>query len=185
MGVLELARNWWVVALRGVAAIVFGILAMLWPGITLAVLVIFYGAYALVGGIFAVMAAFMGGGAGRWWALLLNGILGIAVGIITFAYPGITELALLYVVAAWAFLTGVCEIVAAIQLRKVIVGEFWLILSGLISIVLSVFLIARPVAGLVAIAWTIGLMSILVGITLLALGFRLRAWHQRSLAGGA
>src|SRR4051812_40770105 len=130
------ARNWWALVLRGVAGVLFGIAAFAWPNIALGALVLLFGAFALADGIFSIAAAV----AGRpregipSWALLVEGLLGIAVGIVTFAWPGITELALLYMIAAWAIATGVFEFVAAIQLRRHIRGEWLLALSGLLSI---------------------------------------------------
>src|SRR3954469_15088793 len=114
--VIVLARNWWVLVLRGLLAVLFGIAAFAWPGITLAALVILYGAYALVDGIFAIASVMIGRTSGMpWWALLLQGLAGIAVGIMTFAWPGITALVLLCLIAAWAVVTGIFSIVAAIR----------------------------------------------------------------------
>jgi uncharacterized membrane protein HdeD (DUF308 family) len=173
--VIVLARNWWALALRGLVALFFGIAAFVWPGITLRVLVLLFGAYALVDGIFAVAAAVTATPKGiPWWALLIEGLAGIAVGVLTFAWPGITALVLLYLIAAWAVVTGVFEIVAAVRLRKEIRGEWTLALAGVLSIILGVLLAARPSAGLVALAWTIGAYAIATGVILLMLSFRLR-----------
>src|SRR5215469_5966058 len=170
-----LARRWWLIALRGVAAIVFGILALLWPGITLATLIILFGAYAFVDGIFAVIHALGGGDETESvWLLLLEGLLGIGVGLITFFEPGLTAVALLFYIAAWNLATGVLEIAGALRLRKQVRGEFWLLLGGLCSIVFAVILMARPAAGALALIWVIGLYALLFGFSLLALGFRLR-----------
>jgi uncharacterized membrane protein HdeD (DUF308 family) len=170
-----LARNWWVVALRGVFAIVFGVLALIWPGLTLFVLIALFGAYALVDGVFAVIAGIAAYGQNeRWWAVLLEGIAGILLGLLTFFYPGITALVLVYFIAAWALITGVFEIVAAIRLRKEISGEWMMILSGIVSIVFGLFLLVAPGAGALGLTAVIGAYAIVWGILLLILAFRLR-----------
>ncbi len=169
--------HWWAFALRGVAAVIFGILAFAWPGVTLAVLVLLWGAYALVDGILALASAFRTGQDHRW-ALLIEGIVGIAAGIATFVWPGLTALVLVYIIAFWALITGVLEIVAALRLRKVIHNEFWLVLSGALSLIFGVVLIAAPGAGALALVWVIGAYAVLFGIVLLALAFRLRSMGQ-------
>jgi uncharacterized membrane protein HdeD (DUF308 family) len=170
-----IARNWWAIALRGLFAVLFGIAAFVWPGLTLAVLVILWGAYALVDGIFTLVAAFRAAQMKMtWWPLVVEGILGIAAGVVAFAWPAITALALLYLIAAWAILTGIVEIVAAVRLRHVISGEWLMGLAGLLSIVVGVILIAAPGAGALAVVWTIGAYAFVFGIVLIALGFRLR-----------
>jgi uncharacterized membrane protein HdeD (DUF308 family) len=172
---IVLAGNWWAFALRGLFAVIFGIAAFAMPGLTLAVLVLLYGAYALVDGIFAIASAVAGRTYGSpWWAMLIRGLLGIAIGIMTFAWPGITELALLYIIAAWAVVTGGFEIAAAIRLRKEIQGEWLLILSGALSVLFGLAIMVFPAAGALAIAWLIGSYAILFGVLLLVLGFRLR-----------
>jgi uncharacterized membrane protein HdeD (DUF308 family) len=143
-----LARNWWLLAIRGVAAILFGIGAFLWPGITIAVLVLLFGAYALVAGI--------------------------VTGILTFMWPNITALVLLYFIAAWAIFTGVFEIAAAIRLRQEIEGEWMLILAGIASLIFGVLLFITPGAGALAVVWLIASYALLFGILLLVLAFRLR-----------
>lgn len=170
-----LARNWWVVALRGVAAVIFGVLALVWPGVTLQVLVLLFGAYAVVDGIFAAVTAV----ATRehhehWWVMLLEGLAGIIVGLLTFFWPGVTALVLLYFIAAWALVTGALEIVAAIELRRFISGEWMLILGGMASIVFGVFIAAFPAAGALSVILLIGVYAIVFGILLLVLAFRLR-----------
>jgi uncharacterized membrane protein HdeD (DUF308 family) len=181
-----LARNWWIVVLRGVLAVLFGIMCFAWPGITLAALVILYGAYALVNGIFALVAAILGHPrTAPWWALLIEGVAGIAVGIMTFAWPGITALVLLFLIAAWAIVTGMFEIVEAIRLRREIQGEWMLGLAGLLSVLFGVALVIRPGAGALAVIWLIGAYSIAFGALFIALGFRLRGWLKSGLALGA
>jgi uncharacterized membrane protein HdeD (DUF308 family) len=171
--------HWWAFALRGVAAIIFGILAFAWPGVTLAVLVLFWGAYALVDGILALVAAFRTGHDHRW-ALLIEGVVGIGAGVATFLWPGLTALVLVYIIAFWALVTGVLEIMAAFRLRKVIQNEWWLVLSGALSVVFGIVLVAAPGAGALALVWVIGAYAVLFGIVLLALGFRLRTMRQSS-----
>jgi uncharacterized membrane protein HdeD (DUF308 family) len=171
----QLTRNWWAVALRGVVGILFGVIALVWPGLTLEILVLFFGAYALVDGVFAIIAAFTNrAGHDRWWVLLLEGLVGIAVGIITFLRPGLVTLVLLYVIAFWAIVTGVLEIVSAIRLRTEIQGEWMLALGGIASLVLGVLLLLFPAPGALTVAWLIGVYAIIFGAMLLGLGLRLR-----------
>lgn len=170
-----LARNWWLLAIRGVAAILFGILAFIWPGLTLAVLVILFGAYIFVDGVFALIAAATGNTVGqRWWMLLLEGILGVLAGIVTFIYPSMTGVVLLYFIAGWAVATGVLEIMAAIKLRQEITNEWFLGLSGVLSILFGVLIAFWPLQGAIAIAWMLGAYAILFGTLMLILAFRLR-----------
>ena len=178
-----LARNWWVVALRGLAAIVFGVLTILNPAMSLAVLILFFGAYALVDGVFTVIAAVMRRREEpRWVGLLISGILGILIGALTFMMPGVTTLVLLYIIATWAVIRGVFEISVALKLRKEIQGEFWLILAGALSVAFGAFLFAFPGTGALAVVMWIGVFAIVFGIVLMALAFRLKGWSRR-LAG--
>jgi uncharacterized membrane protein HdeD (DUF308 family) len=171
-----LARNWWALALRGLAAILFGVLAFAWPGITLFVLVLFFGAYMLVDGIFAIVAAVRAAGEeDRWWLLLIEGILGVLAGLVAFFWPGLTALALLYFIAAWAIVTGIMEIVAAIRLRQEIEGEWALGLSGLLSVIFGILLVVLPApAGLLSLVWLVGAYAVATGVLLLILAFRVR-----------
>lgn len=181
MLVIVLARNWWALALRGFFDVLFGIAAFVIPGITLVALVFLYGAFAMVDGIFALTAVLLGRtqGGRPWWSLLLEGIFGIAVGILTFAWPGITALALLYLIAAWALVTGILEITAAIRLRKEIEGEWLLALAGILSVLFALMLVANPGAGALAVVWIIGAYAIAFGVLLMMLGFRLRSWLRQ------
>jgi uncharacterized membrane protein HdeD (DUF308 family) len=174
LGLHALARNWWLVLLRGIAAIIFGVLAFAWPGITLLTLIIFYGAYALIDGIFAIAAAFRGGAAqSRWW-LILIGILGIAAGLFTFMWPGLTALVLAIFIGIWSLIHGIFEIVGAIKIRKEIDNEWWLILSGALSVLFGLVMLVRPGAGALALIWVIGTYAIIFGALLVAFSFRLK-----------
>ena len=171
-----LTANWWALALRGLAAVLFGLLTFFLPGITLVTLVLLFGAYALVDGVFNVVAFFRV--ASHQWALLIEGVVGIVAGALTFAWPAITALALLYVIAFWAILTGIFEIVAGIRLRKSIANEWLLLLIGVFSLVFGLLILFAPGTGALAIILWIGAYALVFGIFLLALAFRLRR-HRR------
>src|SRR6202022_862993 len=149
-----LARYWWVLALRGVLAVLFGLFAFFVPGITLLSLVLLFGAYVLLDGIFDLVAAARS--PSHHWALVLEGIVGIIAGILTFMWPGITAMILLYLIAFWAIFTGVLEIVAGLRLRKVITNELLLILMGVFSLLFGFLILIFPGAGALAIAMWIG-----------------------------
>jgi uncharacterized membrane protein HdeD (DUF308 family) len=170
----SLSRNWWAVSLRGLAGILFGIITFFAPAISLAALVLLFGAYALVDGVLAIVSAVRHRGADRWWLLLLEGLVGIAAGVLTFMWPAITAVALLYLIAAWALVTGAFEIAAAIRLRKAISGEWLLALSGIFSIALGVLLVLFPGPGALAVTIWIGAYAFVFGALLFALGLRLR-----------
>ena len=174
-----LARNWWLVGLRGVAGILFGLLTLLNPAITLAVLVLFFGAYALADGLFTIIAAIARRrNVPRWGWLVVSGLLGILIGVLTFLMPGVTALALLYIIASWAVIRGVLEIVAAIQLRREISGEWLLVLAGALSVAFGLLLFLFPGAGALAVVLWIGAFAAVFGILMLALAFRLRRWNR-------
>jgi uncharacterized membrane protein HdeD (DUF308 family) len=176
-----LARNWSLVLLRGIAGIIFGVLTFVWPSLSLAALVIVFGAYALADGVLAIISAIRWRGeTERWWLILLEGLAGVAAGTITLFWPGITALALLYVIAAWALVTGALEIAAAIRLRKVITGEWLLVLSGIASVALGVLLALFPGPGALALVLWIGAFAIVSGALLIALAFKLRSWGRSS-----
>ncbi len=170
----SVSRNWWLVALRGALAVVFGVAAFVWPGITFDVLVLLFGAYAFVDGVavlgFGLMAA---GDHEQWWPLVLGGIVGIAVGVMTFMRPAAMALALVYVIGAWAIVTGLLEIVAAIRLRDVITSEWLMGFSGVLSIVFGVLVLAQPGSGALAMVFVFGFYAILAGISQISLGWRL------------
>jgi uncharacterized membrane protein HdeD (DUF308 family) len=172
----SLSHNWWVVVLRGLAGMAFGLVTFFAPGISLAALVLVFGAYAFADGVLAIISAIRREHPGnRWWLLLLEGIAGIAAGVVTLLWPGITALVLLYVIAAWALVTGVLEIAVAIRLRKAIKGEWLLILSGILSVALGVMLVLWPGPGALALVIWIGAYAFVFGALLLALGLRLRS----------
>jgi uncharacterized membrane protein HdeD (DUF308 family) len=173
----RLARNWWTVALRGAIAIIFGLAALFWPDITLTALIFIFAAFVLVSGVLLAIAAFRDGLTHtHGWLMLLEGAIGIAVGIMAFIWPGITALVLLYLIAAWAIVTGVLEIIASIQIRKEIQNEWLLAIAGITSVLFGVLLLVWPLAGALAILWIIGAYAIIFGILLLILAFRLRSW---------
>ena len=175
------ARNWWVLALQGVTAVLFGILALVWPYQTLLALVILFGAFMLVDGVLTLAGAFAWRKWNQgWWAVALAGVAGIIVGVLTFVWPGMTGLVLLYLIAAWAITTGILEIVAAIELRRVIEGEWLMVLSGILSVVLGVLLVAFPGAGALGLAWLIGIYALVYGLLLIALAFHLRGLQKRT-----
>ena len=176
---LMLSRYWWMVALRGLLLLLFGLAAIAWPGVTLTVLVLWIGAGFLVNGALVLGAAIVGRDVqGRAW-MALDGLLGIGAGILTFLYPGITGLVLLWLVAGWAILSGALQIAAAVQFRRVIRGEWMLGLAGALGIVFGVLLIARPGVGLLTLALLIGWFALFYGALLIALGFRLRGLADR------
>ncbi|PSH04324.1 MAG: hypothetical protein CXZ00_08190 [Acidobacteria bacterium] len=175
-----IARNWWAVAVRGVCGILFGLGAVLWPGIAIAVLVLLFGIYALVDGVFAIISAVRAGAKNeRWGSLAVEGIVGIIAGIWAVVAPNITAVALVAVIAAWAVITGVLEIIAAVRLRKMIRGEWVLGLFGVISIAFGLALGFSPIAGALILALWIGAYAFAVGVLQLVLAFKLRHWRNR------
>ena len=178
------AYPWWAFALRGVLAILFGLVAIVWPDITLGALVILFGAYALVDGIFAIVGAVMNGRDGRWLPLIVVGLGGILVGLITLIWPGLSALALIYLVAAWAIGIGLFQIVGAIEMRKRITNEVWLILSGALSVLIGLYIAVFPGDGAVALVLLIGFYAIVFGVLLIMLGLNLRRRGGQSSGGG-
>jgi uncharacterized membrane protein HdeD (DUF308 family) len=178
---MVLARNWWALALRGVLAIVIGLIAFRWPGVFVAWLVLLFGVYAIVDGVFAIIAGIRAAERHeRWWPFALEGLLDIVAGIIAFLLPVAAAFALLYLVSAWSIVSGVFRITAAIRLRKQIEGEWLLILNGILSVAFGIVIFTFPVVGLVTVAWIIGIYAIIFGVILLALGLRLRSHRARS-----
>ena len=179
----HLSRNWGWIVLRGVAAVLFGVLAFLWPGITLAVLVIVWGAYALADGVLALIAAYRVRDRGKpFWSLVIVGLLGIAAGIVTFIWPGMTALVLLMFIAAWAVVMGIFQIIAAIRLRKEIQNEWLLGLSGVLTVLFGIIMFVAPGAGALAVIWVIAAYAIVFGILLIWLGLRLKKRSERGPA---
>ena len=173
-----LADNWWLILLKGICAIIFGLLALAWPGVTVLTLVLLYGAFALVEGVLALAAAVKGDSpAPRWW-LAAVGLIGIVAGALTFLWPGITALVLLFLIAAWAVATGIMEIVGAIRLRKEIDDEWYLILSGVVSVLFGIGVMMAPGAGALALLWVIGIYAVVMGAIMVALAFRLKKFAR-------
>lgn len=167
----SLTRNWWLVALRGTLAVIFGVVAFAWPGVTFEVLVLLFGAYAFVDGVLVLSFGLMAAGEGeQWWPLVLSGILGIGLGVVTFARPETMALALVYVAGFWAIVTGLLEIVAAVRLRDIISGEWLMGLSGVLSIIFGALVVAQPNSGALALVYLFGFYAILAGISQMALG---------------
>jgi len=171
-----LKRHWWVPVIRGIAAIVFGVIAFVYPGLTIATLVLFFGAWVLIDGIFRIVGA-IGHRASDpdWGWQLVIGILGIVVGLLTFHAPQITALALVIYIAAWALMIGASEIAIAVKMRREIKGEWFLILMGLASIVFAVLLLWNPIAGAAAVIWLIAWYAVVIGILAIFFGLRLRS----------
>lgn len=170
-----LASNWDMFLVRGILAILFGIATLVMPGITLIVLVVLFGGYALLDGVvLSILSIKDRKYHPDWWLMLLTGLVGIGAGVVTFVWPGITAISLFYVIVAWAIVGGIFEVAYAIRFRKVIEGEWLLVLSGILSVVFGVLLIAQPVAGALTVLWLIGVYAIADGVTLVALALRLR-----------
>ncbi len=171
--------RWWALVIRGLAAIAFGILTFVKPSISLLALVILWGAYAMVDGLFNIVLSIRGARIVPGWGwLLAEGIVSIGAGVVTFLWPGITAIALLVVIAAWAVLTGIAEIATAIRLRRYVRGEWTLAASGILSIVFGVLLIVNPGPGALAVTWLIGVYAVLFGALLVALGVRLHRFAE-------
>ncbi len=176
----NLTERWWVFVVRGVIAVLFGILCFVQPELSLTTLVLMFGIYAIADGVLGVFVAVTGRKELEdWWVLLLWGLIGIAAGVLTFAAPSITALILLFYIAAWAVVSGVLQIALAIRLRKEIEGELFLILAGILSIGFGLILMARPGDGALAVIWIIGFYAVAHGITLAMLGNRLRSFRGR------
>jgi len=167
--------DWRMIVFRAVVAIAFGVITLIWPNVTLWALVVVFGAYALVDGVIVLVGAFsshvISGGTRAW--LVIVGLLGIAAGIVTFVWPDITALALLFVIAFWAIFTGLAEIAAAIEFRKVIEHEWLLGLAGVLSVAFGILLVITPGDGALVITWLIGWYALFFGVMQLSLAWRL------------
>lgn len=177
-----LTAYWWALLFRGIAAVLFGLAALFWPGLTLFTLIVFFGAYTLVDGILAIVSAVRGSG-GRRWLLLAEGVLGVLVGLIALFSPGATALVMLYVIAAWAILTGVLKVIMAVWLRREIDNEWTMALSGVLWVLLGVVLAVLPGVGLLSLTWLIGVFALGAGVTFLVLAFRVRGQRASPASG--
>jgi uncharacterized membrane protein HdeD (DUF308 family) len=174
-----LISKWWVLAVRGILGILFGIVALVYPGVTLTALVLVLGGYAVVDGLLALFTAVGGDEEGQLW-YVLEGILGISLGILIFAYPGISERALIFVIAAWAILTGILEMMAGFELP---IARAWLLaLAGLLSVVFGVLVAFNPAGGALAIVWLLGIYALVFGVLMLVLGFRLHSLREHNFS---
>lgn len=174
-----LVRNWWAIALRGLLAVVFGVIALAEPGVALRSLIMIFGVFALVEGVIEVAWALFARQGSFPWGALLGGLAGIVVGVLAFTRPGISAMVLLFFIAWWSILKGIFEIITAIHLRKVIDNEWLLALSGVVGVLFGGFLLARPGAGAIAILWMIGVFAIIMGLLWISVAFRLRGFKSR------
>jgi len=176
-----LSENWWLLLLRGICAVVFGILAFVWPGLSLLTLVILFGVYALLDGFFALIAAVLGRHQSTplWW-LIVAGLVSVAAGIVTFAYPQVTALVLVIFIGCWALVRGAFEIIGAVRLRSEIQNEWLLIAVGMLSVVFGLAILVNPGAGALALVWLIGAYAIAFGLPMIWLAFRLRKRHKEA-----
>jgi len=183
-GANPLATNWWALALRGLAAVFFALVTILVPGVTLAFLIGLFGAFALLDGILNIVAGFRAhGDESRWWSWWLVGIAGIVAGVLTFAYPFITVLALVYLVAGWAIWSGVFHIIAAVRLRKYIQGEWLVGLTGIVQVAFGMLLVLAPATGALTLVLWLGVFALITGVLLLIAAFRLRSLQHRTASG--
>ena len=177
-----LSKNWWVFLIRGFAALLFGLAVFIFPGAALSFIVTLVAVYFLIDGVFSVIHALQNRAQPRWWVSLLEGLIGILAGIGAFLYPEITSLILLYIVAFWAAMTGLMEIIYAIEMRKHIKNELWLILSGVVSILFGALLIFFPGAGILSLLTLVGAYAFAFGIIMIVFAFRLRSLGSSTTA---
>lgn len=168
-------RNWWILSLRGFFAILLGIAAFIWPDITLHILILLFGIFLFLEGIFSTVSSLKFRDIyPHWWLYLIKGLLSMTIGIIAWVWPGITALVILILIAAWAIYTGLIEIILAMRLHDELEGEWLLILSGVISLLFGLVLALQPAEGLLALTWLMGAFAIIFGLLLFILGFKLR-----------
>ena len=170
-----LARNWWIILLRGICALLFGLLTFVWPGVTLVTLILLWGAFALIDGSFALWAGIVGNNPKMRWWLVIAGLVGIGAGLTTLLMPGVTALVLLFFIAGWAIGVGVMQIIGAIRLRKEIDNEWMLIASGALLVLFGLVLFFQPGAGALGLIFVIGAFSLIYGVTLIAFAWKLRS----------
>ena len=169
-----LAGNWWALLMRGIAAVLFGLAALAWPGVTLLVLIVIFGAYAMVDGVLAIVAGIWGSEGSRW-LLLAEGVLGVLAGLVVFFWPGMTAMVLLFLISAWAILTGLLKVFMAIGFRRKVENAWLMGLSGVLSILFGVVLAVLPGAALLSLVWLVGIYALIFGAVLIVLGFRARS----------
>lgn len=170
------SKYWWSLALRGFFAVLFGLVALFWPGLTFAVLVFFFGVFALVDGAFAIGSAISAARVHKqWWLFLLEGVVGITVGMVTFFWPNITALMLFYLVVIWALVTGLFELIASFSVAWETADKVILGVAGVLSMVIGVLLLAYPAGGIMAVIWLIGIYALVFGVMLIVLGFKMRS----------
>ncbi|MBV9522370.1 MAG: HdeD family acid-resistance protein [Alphaproteobacteria bacterium] len=178
-----LMRNWWALALRGVASLVFGLIAILFPGITIGALILLFAVYAVVDGVFAIIAGIRAAERHeRWWPLALEGVIDILAGIVVFLWPALSLIVLIYIIAAWAVISGAALLGAAVRLRA-LRGDWLLAVNGVISVLLGVLLFLSPIAGAIVLAWWVGAYALLFGVLLIILAFQLRRWRAQPPGG--
>lgn len=171
-----LAKNWWALALRGLAAVIFGFLALVWPSLTVVTLALLFGAYAFADGVFSIITGIASRKKNEyWWTMILAGVAGIIIGLVTLLWPGATALVLLYLIAAWAVVIGIFHFIAAAELRRVINNEWMFILNGLAFIIFGIFLVLFPGAGALGLIWAIGIYAIVIGFWMIIFSFRLKS----------
>lgn len=181
VAVLEIARLWWAFAVRGILGIAFGVVLVLFPGIGLVAVVALFAAWAIIGGVSSLVAAWQARAHRDWWVGLLEGVVGVAAGLVAILAPGLAALGLLFVIATWAVLTGILQLWFAIRMRDQIRGELWLGLSGVVAILFGLLLVLFPGTGILSVLLLAGLLSIAFGAAMVMLGFRLRSIHQQAV----
>jgi len=174
-----ISSRWWLMLVRGIAGVAFAIAAVIWPQITLPVLTILFGVYALIDGVFALAAATSPLADGRWWALLIEGILGIVVAFLVFTQPAMSQAAFVIAVGLWSLFTGVLEIIAGIQLRDIVENEWMYVFAGIVSILFGVLVLRYPVAGAIGVVWLFAGYAFIFGVLAIALSYRLQQLHSK------